>query len=35
MSSLVVVMIGFVVGLLTMTVVSLYKWVLNIWNNDL
>jgi hypothetical protein len=35
MSSVVVVMIGFVVGLLTMTVVSLYKWVLNIWNNDL
>jgi hypothetical protein len=34
MPSLVVVMIGFVVGLLTMTIVSLYKWVLNIWNND-
>jgi len=35
MSSLVVVLIGFVAGLLTMTVVSLYKWVLNIWNNGL
>ncbi len=35
MSTLVVVLIGFVAGLLTMTVVSLYKWVFNIWNNGL
>jgi hypothetical protein len=35
MSSLVVVLVGFVAGLLTMTVVSLYKWVLNIWNNGM
>jgi len=33
MPSLVVVLIGFVAGLLTMTVVSLYKYIVNIWNN--
>ncbi len=33
MPAIVVVLIGFVAGLLTMTVVSLYKWVFNIWNS--
>jgi len=33
MSAMVVVLIGFVAGILTMTIVSLYKWVMNIWNS--
>lgn len=33
MPAIVVVLIGFVAGLLTMTIVSLYKWVMNIWNS--
>jgi len=33
MSGAVVVLIGFGLGILTMTVVSLYKWVFNIWNS--
>lgn len=32
MPAMVVVLIGFGVGMLAMTVVSLYKWVLEIWN---
>jgi hypothetical protein len=27
------VLIGFVAGILTMTIVSLYKWFINIWNS--
>jgi len=33
MPAIVMVLIGFVAGLLTMTVVSLYKWVINFWNS--
>lgn len=33
MPAIVVVLIGFVAGMLTMTVVNLYKWVFNIWNS--
>jgi len=32
MPPIVVVLIGFGAGMLTMTVVSLYKWVLEMWN---
>lgn len=32
MPAIVVVLIGFGAGMLTMTVVSLYKWVLEMWN---
>jgi len=32
MPAMVVVLIGFGAGMLAMTVVSLYKWVLEIWN---
>jgi CRISPR/Cas system CSM-associated protein Csm5 (group 7 of RAMP superfamily) len=33
MNEAVVVLIGFGAGILTMTVISLYKWVFNIWNS--
>jgi len=33
MNHLVMVLVGFGAGILTMTVLSLYKWVLEIWNN--
>jgi hypothetical protein len=32
MSPMVMVLVGFIAGLMTMTVVSLYKWVLKYWN---
>lgn len=35
MNGIVMVLIGFGAGILTMTVVSLYKWVFNIWNGGL
>jgi hypothetical protein len=31
MSAIIVVIIGFGAGMLTMTVVNLYKWVFNLW----
>ena len=34
MSAIVIVLIGFGAGLLTMTVVSMYKYFLKIWNNE-
>ena len=35
MPTIVVVLIGFGAGLLTMTVVSFYKWFLDVWNSGL
>jgi len=35
MPMIVMVLVGFVAGMLTMTVVSLYKWFLEIWNGGL
>jgi len=35
MNGMVMVLIGFGAGLLTMTVVSLYKWVIEIWNGGI
>jgi hypothetical protein len=35
MPPMVMVLVGFGAGILTMTVVSLYKWVLEFWNNGL
>ena len=32
MPAIVMVIFGFVAGLMTMAVVSLYKWVLGFWN---
>jgi len=32
MPAMVVVLIGFGAGMLTMTIVSLYKWAFQIWN---
>jgi len=33
MPALVMVLVGFVAGLFTMTIINLYKWVLEIWNS--
>jgi len=35
MPAIVMVLAGFVGGLLTMTVVNLYKWFFQYWNNGL
>jgi len=35
MSTAVVVLVGFGAGLLTMTIMSFYKWFLKVWNKDL
>jgi CRISPR/Cas system CSM-associated protein Csm5 (group 7 of RAMP superfamily) len=35
MSTVVVVVIGFGAGLLTMTIMNFYKWFLKVWNRDL
>lgn len=32
MSSIAIVLIGFGAGILTMTIVSLYRWIFEIWN---
>jgi len=34
MNPIVMVLIGFIGGLMTMTIASLYKWVLKFWKND-
>lgn len=31
MSAMVMILVGFVAGLMAMTIASLYKWVLNYW----
>jgi len=33
MNGIVMVLVGFGAGVLTMTVVSLYKWIFEIWNS--
>ena len=33
MHPFVMVLVGFGAGILTMTILSLYKWVLEFWNN--
>jgi len=35
MPGMVMVLIGFIAGMLTMTIVSLYKWVLEMWNGGI
>jgi hypothetical protein len=35
MTSVGVVIVGFVAGLFTMSIVSFYKWFLKYWNNKL
>ena len=35
MNLMVMVLIGFGAGMLTMTIVSLYKWVLEMWNGGI
>jgi hypothetical protein len=35
MPTIIVILIGFGAGLLTMTVVSFYKWFLEIWNGGI
>jgi len=35
MPGIAMILIGFVVGLFTMTIVSFYKWFLEIWNGGL
>jgi hypothetical protein len=35
MPGIVMVLIGFVAGILAMTVLSLYKWFFNIWNGGI
>ena len=34
MQGAVIILIGFVMGIMTMTVISLYKWALDYWNNS-
>ncbi len=34
MPGVVIILIGFVMGIMTMTIISLYKWVLKYWNNE-
>jgi len=35
MPAIVMVLVGFVAGMLAMTLVSLYKWFLGIWNGGI
>jgi hypothetical protein len=35
MSAIAMIIIGFVAGLLTMTIISFYKWFLDFWNRGL
>ena len=35
MPGMAIILIGFVAGLFTMTIVSFYKWFLEIWNGGL
>jgi hypothetical protein len=33
MPGITIIILGFVAGMLTMTIISFYKWFLKIWNN--